>query len=219
MRNPGPKPDMGWKLYSRSATIKSRASAPLGRNQFSNDREPRQWSCRPRATAWLANVKTTESLVGVKRDIPLESPILNLSLFFPFACVPTALFRSGFRQPEKVMLAVGRHGDTVAPILHERRGVGGSPRTAQAGGGFDGPADVLAGPGHEDCRDDGEQLRRDSANRQGAYLRGLAYCRSASNQVRTPFKLGKKQSLWFNWAGVPGSTTLTQQAPRLVKLW
>src|SRR5262249_7004180 len=47
----------------------------------------------------------------------------------------------------------------------------------------------------------------------------LPYCRSVSNHVRTPRRLGMRQSSWFNCAGAPGSTRLTQQAPRLVKLW
>src|SRR5437868_14067749 len=77
-------------------------------------------------------------------------------------------------QAEELTLAVGRHGDAVASILREGCGVGGCPRTVHAGGGFDGPADVLARPGQEDGRRDGQRRRRDGAKRQRAYLRGAS---------------------------------------------
>jgi hypothetical protein len=65
---------------------------------------------------------------------------------------------SGLDEPEEATLAVGRHGDAVASILHEGCGIGSSPRTVHAGGGFDGPADILARPGHEDGRGDGQRF-------------------------------------------------------------
>ena len=43
-------------------------------------------------------------------------------------------------QPEEPVLAVGRHGDAMAPMLHEGCGVGLNPRADHIGGGFDGPA-------------------------------------------------------------------------------
>ena len=51
-----------------------------------------------------------------------------------------------------------------------------------------------------------------------AALRPL-YCRSVSNHVSTSRRLGRIQRSWSNRAGAPGSTTLTQHAPRAVKLW